>query len=139
MTSEYSGLRATNQKYLPNSVGYWEAVSESASKGQVIPYLIPPRSQEADAWNVRVDQLFNAGLIPRIYSLIRHSRGMDVPDILSRLKDSGMLISETFSVVSHAPTRTLISYLSSKETDGSPKGSPSTPTTSDDTFPDVPA
>lgn len=135
--TEWSGLRATNQRYTPNSVEYWESVCESA--GTVIPYLIPPRSEEADAWNVKVDKLFSAGLIPRIYSLIRHSPGMEVRDILSRLKDTGMLISETFSVVSHEPTRTLISYSYSSETDGSPKGSPSTPTTSPDTFPDVPA
>ena len=126
-----SGLRATNNEYSQNSIEYWEMMSAAA--GKVTPLLIPPRSEQASAWNVAVVELCSKGLIHQTCGLVMHSEGMTLADIISRLKDTGLLISETFSVMSHSATRTSLLYSCSKTTDGSPKERPDTPTTPPDT------
>lgn len=130
MTDE-SGLRATNNEYMQNSIEYWEMMSAAA--GKVTPLLIPPRSEQGYAWNAAVVELCSRGLIPRTCGLVIHSEGMPLEAILSSLKDTGLLISETFSVMSHGATRTSLLYSCSKTTDGSPKERPDTPTTPPDT------
>lgn len=114
---------------------YWGTMFESA--GKVIPLVIPPKYEAATAWNVAVVKSGNAGLIPRIYMLATYRIPMELPELISRLRATGQLPSETFSVVSQSPTRTLFCFSFSKSTDPSPDDQVrSIPITSDDTSPD---
>ena len=114
--TESNGRRDTSQVCTPNSVEYWEAVCESVEKVTLL--VIPPRSNEAYAWNARAVELFSNGAIPQIFSCVQHPATIQLTDILSSLKGSGLHLSETYSVTSWRPTRTLISYSYSSETSG---------------------
>ena len=131
MGEDKAGLPDTSPRSM-NSYEYWAAMCDGVQSGTVIPFLTPPRSSEGDAWNVEAIELYSEGFIPRIYGLLESPEGLkedEWRDVILRLKDSGQLLSETFSVVSISSTKVLLLYSSFKKTSGSPEGSPSTPTT----------
>lgn len=131
MGEDRVGLPDTSPRSM-NSYEYWAAMCDGVQSKKVTPLLTPPRSSEADAWNAEVIELCSEGFIPRIYGLLESPEGLkedEWRDVISRLKVTGQLLSETFSVVSISTTRVLLLYSSFKKTSGSPEGSPSTPTT----------
>ena len=136
MGKEMSGLPDTSPRSM-TSYDYWDAMCAGVRQKKVTPLITPPRSSEGSAWNAKVIELCSVGLIPQIYASMERPDWVEVPweALLLRLKDTGQLLSEIYYVVSTRGSRILLWYSFSKQTDGSPKGSPSTPTTSPDTCP----
>ena len=106
MTEERSGPVGLSPRSFTDSE-VLDIVSDEPTK--VIPLLIPPPSQRADAWIAEVIQSYRIGYIPQIYMWLKAtSNGVSQEAILSSVKDSLPGIKGLCSVKSVKNCRVLV-------------------------------